>query len=125
MKKLLVVDDEDVVLTALKRYFELSGYEVDCAREREEACALLTHVRYDCAIVDLNLNAAHGADGLDVVAYARARRPSIRVVVFTGFPSPDRKTEARRLGADAVLEKATPLPEVSRLVTRLVANGSS
>ena len=86
MKKLLIVDDEDIVLSALKEHLELDGYTVDCASEREEALALLVNVRYDCAIIDLCLSPAHGAD--------------------------------------TFLEKATPLPEVSQLVARLVGDGA-
>jgi len=124
MKKLLIVDDEEIVLGALKEHLELDGYTVDCASEREEALALLANCRYDCAIIDLCLSPAYGADGLDVVAFAAARSPATRIVVFTAFASLERKAEATELGADTFLEKATPLPEVSQLVARLVGDGA-
>ena len=57
------------------------------AREREEAEALLAQHAYDGAIIDLCLTPAHGADGLHVVAYARARSPSTRIVVLTAYGS--------------------------------------
>ena len=54
--RLLVIDDEDSIRFAMKEYFEVHGYRVDCAREAEEAEALLAHLRYDVVIADLQLS---------------------------------------------------------------------
>ncbi len=124
MKRLLLVDDEEGILVGMKSYFKLAGYDVDCAREREEAEALLTHVQYDCAIVDLCLNAAHGADGLDVVAYARKRCPSTRLIVLTAYGPPATEAEVRRLEADVFLRKPKPMAELGQVVAGLVGDAS-
>ena len=39
--KILVVDDEELILSAIREYFLPLRYDVDCARELEEAEALL------------------------------------------------------------------------------------
>ena len=119
-RRLLIVDDEEAILLGMGQCFRMAGYDVDCAREREEAEALLAHCGYDCAIVDLCLTAAHGADGLDVIAYARARSPSTRIVVLTAYGSASTETEALSLEADAFLRKPQSMDELLEVVDRVI-----
>jgi DNA-binding response OmpR family regulator len=119
-KKLLVVDDEESILVGIQRYFQSDGYDVDCAREKEEAEALISHVAYDCLIADLCLTTGHGPDGLGVIGYAREASPTTRIVVLSAAESSDTEDEALRLGADVFLRKPTPLAEVGRVVAGLV-----
>lgn len=119
MRRLLIVDDEENVLLGMYRYFRMAGYRVDCAREREEAEALLAHHAYDCAIIDLCLSPAHSADGLHVVAYARACSPLTRIVVVTAYGSTAAEVEARTLEADSFLRKPRPMAELLEVVDGL------
>jgi len=119
-KRLLIVDDEQSILVGMKSYFRSRGYEVDCATEREEAEALISHVPYACVIADLCLKAGHGADGLEVVAYVGARQPQTPVVVLTAYGSPTAESEAGHLGAAAFLSKPQPLEHLAEVVEALV-----
>ncbi len=123
-QKILVVDDEESILFAMRNYFDHLGYDVDCAREREEAEALLGSVEYACVIADLRLSAAHGADGLEVLAQVRQRCPATRIIILTAYGSPAVETEARRRGVDAFLHKPRPLADVARVVKGLVGGGA-
>jgi DNA-binding response OmpR family regulator len=118
MKRLLLVDDEQNVLVGMKRYFRASGFEVDCASEREEAEALLASIRYDGVIVDLGLTAGLGPDGLGVIQLARESLPQARIVVLTAFGALDLQEQALRLGADAFLQKPRPLEEIRGAIER-------
>ncbi len=122
--RILVIDDEEPILFALKEYFETFGYEVDCAKEAEEAQALLSHVRYKVVIADLRLTGIHGTEGLNIVSYARERCPRTRIIVLTAYGSPDIEKEAYRLGADSFLHKPIPLPDVAQIVFGLVGEGT-
>ena len=53
---MLLVEDERVVLTALKKFFTREGFQVDCARELEEAEALIATSHYAIVIADLRLS---------------------------------------------------------------------
>lgn len=119
-KKLLLVDDEENILVGMRRFFSTQGFDVDCAREREEAQALLSHVHYDVVIVDLCLTSGHGPDGLEVVAWAAEHRPTARVLVLTAFGATDTQGEALRLGADVCLQKPQSLDEIQRILRRLL-----
>jgi DNA-binding response OmpR family regulator len=112
MTRLLVVDDEDSILVGMRRFFGAAGFQVDCAREREEAVALARHVRYDGAIVDLCITPGHGADGLDVISSVREHCPAACIVVLTAIGAIDTQHEAMRLGADQFLQKPQSLEKV-------------
>jgi DNA-binding NtrC family response regulator len=119
--RLLIVDDEEAIVVTMKEYFETYGHEVDVARGREEAEAFLLASSYSLMIVDLRLHPVREADGLDLLAIVRERFPRTRVVLFTGYATPEVVSEAHRLGADAFLQKPQALSDVARVVFALLA----
>lgn len=121
-QRILVVDDEAPILLAMGSYFRKHGYDVDCAREREEAEALLTTRRYACVIADLRLTAAHGADGLEIVGFVRERCPFTRIIIMTAYGSAATEREARHRGVDAFLHKPKPLPDLAQIVYGLLGD---
>jgi CheY-like chemotaxis protein len=118
--RLLIVDDEESIVFAMKRYFQSRGFEVDCAHELEEAQALLANVAYAAVIADLRLTGVHGAEGLEIVGYARAHCPWIKTILLTAYGSPELEEEARRRGVDTVLRKPKPLPDLAQTVLGLL-----
>lgn len=118
--RMLVVDDEDVISCALQTYFSLCGYQVDVAAEREEALALLAIRDYDVVIADLRLKGTHGEEGLDVLRWARRRNDSSALVLLTAYGTPSVETKAFSAGADALLPKTRPLPEIASTVSSLM-----
>lgn len=118
--RMLVVDDEEVITTALRAYFSVCGFDVDVAAEREEALALLALREYDAVIADLRLTGSGGEEGLDVVRSARVRNSDAAVVLLTAFGTPSLESRATRVGADVLLHKEQPLAEIARTVTNLV-----
>lgn len=113
MPHILVVDDEQSILFALEDYFSAHGCTVDCARELEEAQALLSNIRYDLVLCDLRLSGLHSAEGLDLVTFIRERCPTTKVVVLTAYGSPEIQAEAYRRGVNAFLSKSTPFAKVA------------
>ena len=115
---ILVVDDEESILFALGDYFTAHGCTVDCARELEEAQALLSNIRYNLVLCDLRLSGVQSAEGLDLVTFVRERTPDTKVVVLTAYGAPEIQAEAYRRGVDAFLLKSRPLPEVAGVAMR-------
>jgi DNA-binding response OmpR family regulator len=62
-ERILIVDDEELIVLAMRRYFEGLGYVVDSAYELEEAQAMLANVPYDLVIADLRLTGIGGVEG--------------------------------------------------------------
>lgn len=122
--RILIVDDEEPILFAISEYFETLGYEVDCARELEEAEALLSHVHYRLLIADLRLSGIHSNEGLELIRFARERSPWTRIIVLTGYGSPDLEVDALARGVDAFLHKPQPLAglaEIAACLTEKIA----
>jgi two-component system response regulator PilR (NtrC family) len=121
--RILVVDDEEGVLFALKEYLGCCGWEVDAVLSPTEAQRLLETRGYAAVITDLRFSGPAGDEGLAVVRAARAHHPEAPVVVMTGYGSPEAEREARRLGVDAFVPKPVPLWELARLVQGWAAAG--
>jgi len=124
MKRLLLVDNEETILFAFSRYFSRCGFEVDCAREMEEAEALAAYTAYDLVIADLCLSAAGSTEGLEIVRYMRLRCPQARVILITAFDTPAVEREALRRGADAFVRKPRPLSEIADLAATLIGDAA-
>jgi UDP-3-O-[3-hydroxymyristoyl] N-acetylglucosamine deacetylase len=120
--RLLIVDDEEGIVLTMKEYFETFGHHVDIARGREEAEGFLLGAPYALMIADLRLHPVRDSEGLDLVALVRERFPTTRVVLFTGYATPEVVSEARRLGADAFLQKPQALADVARVVFGLLTS---
>jgi DNA-binding NtrC family response regulator len=119
-ERLLIVDDEVAILSATRTYLASLGYRADCAREREEAEALLATSRYDLVLLDMRMTGAHGREGLELLSYIQERCPWTRPVVVTAYGSAELEREARRRGAVAFLEKPVPMAEVARVASLLL-----
>jgi two-component system, NtrC family, response regulator PilR len=113
--KILIIDDDEQLVTAYKEYLTKQGYEVDSAQELEEAETLLAHFSYSVVITDLRLSKL-GFGGLDLVKHIREQSLPTRVVVLTAYGWPDLKTEASFHGADAFLRKPMRLAELGATI---------
>ncbi|HLG13820.1 MAG TPA: response regulator [Blastocatellia bacterium] len=121
---ILVVDDEEAILFAIREYFNAHGYEVDCARELEEAEALLGFIQYAAVIADLRLTGINGAEGLELVSYVRERCQATNIIILTAYGCPEVEGEALKRGVDVFLHKPKPLPELAQIVFGLLKQKS-
>jgi DNA-binding response OmpR family regulator len=122
--KILVVDDEHSIRAAMKDYFSVYGYDVDCAQELRSVQELVAQGRYGAAFVDLCLTGSEDMDGLAVVGFLRDRCPETWIIVLTALGSPSLEESARRLGADLFLHKPQSLAMMKNLVVRLFGSRS-
>jgi two-component system response regulator PilR (NtrC family) len=117
---MLIVDDEESIGFAMTRYFQARGFLVDCARELEEAQALVTNVRYSVVVADLRLTGVHGAEGLEIIRYIREHCPGTRTILLTAYGSPELEAEAFERGVDAVMRKPQALPDLAQAILGLL-----
>jgi two-component system response regulator YesN len=93
---LLLVDDDLSLLAALSRFLSDNGFQVVPCSNFEDAKREIATLRPEILVTDVRLGAFNG---LQLALLARDVRPSVRVVVFSGFDDPVLKEEARRIGA--------------------------
>ncbi|TMI99473.1 MAG: response regulator [Bacillati bacterium ANGP1] len=100
--RVLVVDDEESIRDLCARVLSRAGYTVITAPSGEDAVALLTREAFALVISDIRMP---GISGLEVLERAKATYPEIRVVLITGFGTPQMLTRAQQSGADRILTK--------------------
>ncbi len=114
-KRMLVIDDEAVVLSSCRRIFSASGFEVVTSESPRQGLELASASKFDVILCDWRMPEL---DGLDVVELLDKRVPEAAVVMITGFPSVDRATEVMKRGAmDYVAKPFTP-EEISAAVDK-------
>lgn len=119
-ERILIVDDEDLIVLAMRRYFERLGYAVDSAFELEEAQALLSAYRYDLVIADLRLTGIGGVEGLQIVSDVHRRCADTRVILLSAFGTPEIERESYNRGADAFLHKPKAMMEIASIARTLL-----
>ena len=117
MRRILVVDDRLDMQNLLTEILRRVGYDVGCAENGEDALLLLEKRPFDLIITDLSMPKM---DGQMLLKAVKRSRPSLPVVVITGFGSPDTAAEMGRLGADGYLPKPFRIGEVEGLVKELL-----
>lgn len=109
--RLLLVEDDPTFARALARALSRRGFEVVVASNVAEAMERVERMRPLYAVVDLKL----GSDsGLALIPGMRARFPSMRIVLLTGYASIATAVEAIKRGADDYLAKPVDADTVAR-----------
>jgi two-component system OmpR family response regulator len=116
--RLLVVDDDELVLELITTRLELAGYDTYAARDGIQALQRAHQVRPQAMVLDLNMPRADGFEVLE--AMARSPRTSqIPVLVLTVRNRPEDVRTAIRLGAKDYLTKPFEDQQLLRRVARL------
>ena len=119
-ERILIVDDEELIVLAMRKYFEGLGYSVDSAHELEEAQALLATRRYDLVIADLRLTGIGGVEGLQIVSGIHQRHGDTRVILLSAYGTPEIERESYNRGADAFLHKPKSMMEIANVAVTLL-----
>src|SRR5690349_5275823 len=116
MARLMVVDDEAQIVTALTRGLQREGYDVDASRNGLDAVSLAASSAPDLIVLDLNLP---DIDGIEVLRRIRSWS-SVPVLILSGDGEEERKIAALDEGADDYLEKPFSLGELRARVRALL-----
>lgn len=119
--KILVVDDEKVIVKGVKFNLENEGYEVDTAYDGEEALSLLHENKYDAVLLDLMLPKI---DGLEVCRRVR-EFSNVPVLMITAKADDHDKLIGFEYGADDYVTKPFNILELKarvRAVLRRTGN---
>ncbi len=101
-RKVLVIEDNDDVLTALRSKLELDGHTVSTAMDGIEGLTRLLKLRPEVSIVDIGLP---GLTGFELARHARAAGYAGRMIALSGYGAERDAEEALIAGFDAYLVK--------------------
>jgi CheY-like chemotaxis protein len=102
MPKILVIDDDEFMLSALTDYLVSGGFIVTKTTDGPQGIELYTKVKPAAVILDLGLPSM---DGLQVLKRIREKDENAKVVVLTGYPSKAAERAAHAMGAAEFLSK--------------------
>ena len=115
--RILVVEDDRAILTALTEKLRLEGYEVSQAKDGEEAQRCLNDAPFDLVVLDLMLPRM---DGLTLLRWLRKKRSALPVLIVSAKGREEEKVEGLRAGADDYLAKPFGLKELMARVEALL-----
>jgi len=104
--KILIIDDEDIVLKSCLRILRDEDYRIDTVYSGEDGLAKIDEEKYDLVITDLMMP---GMSGMDVLRTVKQKKLDLTVVIFTGFATAETAREALKMGAfDYIPKPFTP-----------------
>ncbi len=113
--RILVVDDEEVVLAGIEKILKRDGVLLTKATSAEQALDLLRDNEIDIVIADLKLP---GMDGLELLRRLKEEAPGIPTILITGFATIKSATQALKIGAVEYLPKPFTRSELRGAVYR-------
>ena len=100
--RILIVDDDTLIVGSLSEFLRLEGYTVDTAPDGATAVEALAANRYALVITDVNMPRTNG---LELLRAIKQRYPDIVVIVITGYGTIENAVEAVKMGAFEYLTK--------------------
>ena len=120
-KKVLVVDDEKLIVKGIRFSLEQDGMEVDCAYDGEEALKLATENQYDMILLDIMLPKM---DGFEVCQQIRDFS-MVPIVMLTAKGDDMDKILGLEYGADDYITKPFNILEVKARIKAIMRRASS
>ena len=115
MPSILIVDDEQGLLTTLVMAFRTQGYLAEGVASGAEALATLARAPFDVVLTDLRMG---GMDGLSLMERIRVRFPETAIILMTGAATVESAVSALKGGASDYLLKPFGLSEIFHVVQR-------
>ncbi len=119
-KKILIIDDEDIVLKSCIRILRGDNYQIDTAYSGEEGLKKIDQTKYDLVITDLMMP---GMSGMDVLRNVKDRKLDLTVVIFTGYATAETAREALKMGAFDYIPKPFTPEEFRDVVQNAIKSG--
>ena len=113
--RILIVDDEEIILQSCLRLLGDSDYELEAVRDGLEALRKIETNDYDVVILDIMMPKI---DGLEVLQKVKEMHPDIDIIMITGLSQIETAVRAMKLGAFDYLPKPFDPDELKLVVQR-------
>lgn len=100
--KILIVDDEEDMLIAVKTLLSKYHYNIYTAKNGKEALSILEKQDIDCVLSDIKMPLM---DGISLIKNVRQNNNHVPFIFFTGFGSDESMKEALKYGAFDFIQK--------------------
>lgn len=114
--KILIIDDDERLITVHGMIFETEGFEVNTAPDGQAGLGMLTNYKPDIILLDAMMPGFSGFDTLSAIK-SNSDYKDIKVVMLTALSDEKMKEKAESLGADCYIVKSQL--NVSELVEKV------
>jgi CheY-like chemotaxis protein len=129
MARILVIDDDAAVRTAIATVLKRQGLDVVVVKDGQSGIDAIQQEKFDVVIVDIFMP---GMDGLESIRAFKRYAPSVPMIAISGFmfrdssrPAPDFLAMATKLGAAYSLHKPFRATELLRLVDACLTDAAA
>jgi PAS domain S-box-containing protein len=121
--RILVMDDEQLILGVMEEMLSALGYDVDTASNGQETLhkyqqAMEAHQPYTAVIMDLIIPGGMG--GKEAISHLLVMDPQARVIVSSGFAADSTMAQATQLGFKAVISKPYTLKTLQTVLNKVI-----
>ena len=113
-RRVLIVDDEPMVLSALKLTLKFCGFDVTTAESGTEALTCMEQGQFDLVITDYSMI---GMTGAQLAGHIKTRWPQQRIIMITAYAHCLAATEVQNV--DAMLSKPFATDDLKAILTKL------
>jgi len=115
LKKILIIDDDQMMLSALTTLLEGEEFAIRTATDGESGIRIFREERPDSVLLDLRLPSKNG---IEVMKEIRHINPQAKVIIITGYPTSEVRKEALDNGAVYFYEKSKDVGELLQAVKK-------
>ena len=114
--KILVVDDDAIVIKSCKRILEAEGFEVTTVPSADHALKAMGNDDFDLLLIDVKMP-RH--DGMYLMREVQKIWQDIPTIVMSGYPTPETIADVFKLGATHFIAKPFRPDELVRVVRQV------
>lgn len=115
LKRILVVDDEEMIRDLLQETFGRKGFDVEVVAMGKEAVEKVEENEYDLLIADIRLP---DISGMKVLEKAKKAKPDLGVIMITAYGSIKNAVKSLKQGAFDYITKPFNLDEIEMVVNK-------
>jgi CheY-like chemotaxis protein len=123
--KVLLMDDEQIILDVTHEVLKFLGYEVIFARDGAAAVDLYKTAKSNGSpfdIVILDLSVPEGMGGKETIAQLKAFDPAVKAIVSSGYSNDPAVQEFERYGFSGKLTKPYKITDMKDVLENLIKN---
>jgi DNA-binding NtrC family response regulator len=120
-RRVLVIDDEQIILDSVKKILSKEDFEVDVSLKSPEGLDLSLKREYDIVLTDIRMPVI---GGMRILRDIRRAKPALPVVIITGYATVSSAVQAMKLGASDYIEKPFTPEELVKRVNQTLEGAS-
>jgi DNA-binding NtrC family response regulator len=114
--KILILDDEEIVVTRLKAALEKEGYLVETFIDSRNAKQRIEENKFDIVVTDLKMA---NIDGMQLFHFVKEKYPETEVILISGFATLNVVKDALQAGVRDVIAKPFKISQIKDLINKI------